>query len=103
MLRKTSDSSKNTISPPHTNGPSITCLFKYVCQVLRLLGRKPLHTDTAADDDDVDDNNENNSNKENKSGIILPTTMYPYTPSPLENNKLTNTSKAEDISLSSCP
>ena len=33
----------------------------------------------------------------------MPTTMYPYTPSSLENNKLTNTSKAEDISLSSCP
>ncbi len=92
---------KNTISPPHTDPRDN--LFVQICGAKCIRLWKPLHTDTAADDDGVDDNNENNSNKENKSGIILTTTMYPYTPSSLENNKLTNTSKAEDISLSSCP
>jgi len=84
---------KNTVSPPHTDPRDN--LFVQICGAKRVRLWKPLDTDTDKDDNDDDDENTMNQN------TTTTTTMYPYTSSSTENTKLTNTSKAGDISLAS--
>ena len=85
---------KNTVSPPHTDPRDN--LFVQICGAKRVRLWKPLDTDTDKDDND-DDDDENAMNQ----NATTTTTMYPYTASSTENTKLTNTSKAGDISLAS--
>jgi len=94
---------KNTVSPPHTDPRDN--LFVQICGAKHVRLWKPLDTDIDEDETETikndDDNKDMNIKRKTTTTTTTTTTMYPYTPSSAENAKLTNTSKAGDISLAS--
>jgi hypothetical protein len=92
---------KDTVSPPHTDPRDN--LFVQICGAKHVRLWKPLDTDIDEDETETikNDDDDKDKNTKWKTTTTTTTTMYPYTPSSAENAKLTNTSKAGDISLAS--